>query len=135
MTKSSNKKMGNDFEAELCGILFEHGFWVHDLAQNASGQPADIIAVRNGRAYLIDCKVCSGGKFDLQRVEENQESAMKLWTDCRNGMGWFAFKVGEHIQMLPHPAVQALRVAQSSITNGRIMSYGTGLGYWMEHIA
>ena len=53
----SNKKLGNSFEAELCEILSQHGFWAHNLAQNAAGQPADVIAVKDGEAFLIDCKV------------------------------------------------------------------------------
>ena len=56
---ATNKKLGNTFEAELCEILFEEGFWAHNLAQNQAGQPADVLAARNGRTYLIDCKVCS----------------------------------------------------------------------------
>lgn len=69
---ATNKKLGNTFEAELCEILFKHGFWSHNLAQNAAGQPADVIAVKHKTPYLIDCKVCSRGKFPLSRVEENQ---------------------------------------------------------------
>lgn len=56
----SNKKIGNGFEAEFCEKLFQNGYWVHNLAQNAAGQPADVVAVKNGVPYLIDCKVCSG---------------------------------------------------------------------------
>ena len=53
----SNKKIGNDFEAELCEMLSLYGFWCHNLAVKSEGQPADVIAARNGKAYLIDCKV------------------------------------------------------------------------------
>ena len=56
---SNNKKLGNDFESRFCEILYSEGFWVHNLAQNSAGQPADVIAARNGKTYLIDCKVCS----------------------------------------------------------------------------
>ena len=66
----SNKKSGNQFEATLCEILAEEGFWCHNLAQNSAGQPADVIAVKNGEAYLIDCKVCSRGRFSFDRIEE-----------------------------------------------------------------
>lgn len=59
----SNKKLGNDFESEFCKILSEHGYWCHNMAQNAAGQPADVIAVKDTIAYLIDCKVCSNDKF------------------------------------------------------------------------
>lgn len=96
----NNKKIGNSFETELCKILSQNGFWAHNLAQNAAGQPADIIAVKNGTAYLIDCKVCSGKAFNLSRVEENQRLSMCLWSDCFNGDGWFAVKFGENIYMV-----------------------------------
>lgn len=95
----TNKSLGNSFESKFCDLLFQKGFWVHNLAQNQSGQPADIIAVRNGVAFLIDCKVCSGKVFSLSRVEDNQRMAMKLWDDCGNGAGWFAVKFGENIYM------------------------------------
>ena len=54
---ASNRKTGTTFESELCEILSQNGFWAHNLAQNSAGQPADVIAVRNKTAYLIDCKV------------------------------------------------------------------------------
>ena len=44
----SNKKLGNSFEAELCEILSMYGFWAHNLAQNSDGQPADVLASKNG---------------------------------------------------------------------------------------
>ena len=75
-------------------------YWVHNLAQNAAGQPADVIAVKNGVPYLIDCKVCSGKSFSLSRIEENQRMAMTLWRNCLNGEGWFAVKFGENIYMI-----------------------------------
>lgn len=96
----SNKKMGNGFEAEFCEKLFQNGYWVHNLAQNAAGQPADVVAVKNGVPYLIDCKVCSGKVFSVSRIEDNQRMAMTLWRECFNGEGWFAVKFGENIYMI-----------------------------------
>jgi Holliday junction resolvase len=96
----SNKKIGNGFEAEFCDLLFQHGYWVHNLAQNAAGQPADVIAVKNGTPFLIDCKVCSGKVFRLSRIEDNQRMSMKLWDDSGNGTGWFAVKFGKNIYMV-----------------------------------
>ena len=96
----SNKKIGNGFEAELCEKLFQNGYWVHNLAQNAAGQPADVVAVKNGVPYLIDCKVCSGKVFSVSRIEDNQRMAMTLWRECLNGEGWFAVKFGENIYMI-----------------------------------
>ena len=51
----SNKKLGNKFENEFADILAdEFGFWVHLLNQNKSGQPADIIAVKNIKSFLFN---------------------------------------------------------------------------------
>lgn len=95
----SNKKLGNSFEQEFCEILFLHGFWVHNLAQNQAGQPADVIAVKNGIPYLIDCKVCTNGTFNKNRIEENQRLSMQLWDDSGNNAGLLAVKFGENIYM------------------------------------
>lgn len=65
----NNRKTGNSFEAEFCEKLFQNGYWVHNLAQNAAGQPADVVAVKNGVPYLIDCKVCSGKVFSVSRIK------------------------------------------------------------------
>lgn len=98
----TNKKIGNDFESDFCEILFNEGFWVHNMAQNASGQPADVIAVKNGKAYLIDCKICTGDSFAFSRLEDNQISSMDLWKSCGNGEGWFAVKFQTSIYMVSH---------------------------------
>lgn len=50
---ATNRKIGNSFETEFCELLFQHGFWCHNMAQNAAGQPADVIAVKGKTAYLI----------------------------------------------------------------------------------
>jgi Holliday junction resolvase len=66
----SNRSLGNRFETELSEILSAYGFWVHQLSQNSAGQPANVIAVKNGKAYLIDFKVCSTDKgYALDRME------------------------------------------------------------------
>lgn len=128
----NNKRLGNSFEAEFCEILFENGFWTHNLAQNASGQPADVIAARNGKTYLIDCKVCSNRGFALSRMEENQDLSMELWKACGNGEGWFAVLIGEQIAMIPHFTVKALRNQQSYMNEMEIREYGTPLEKWLK---
>lgn len=129
----SNKKLGNSFEAELCEILSEHGFWCHNLAQNSSGQPADVIAARNGKAYLIDCKVCSTAKgFALSRVEENQYLSMSLWEDCGNGQGWFAMKLPNGtIIMVPDIVVKAWSFDHSYMSASDIFENGKSLEKWV----
>ena len=129
----TNKKLGNDFEQELCEKLSEYGFWCHNMALNKSGQPADIIAVKNKIAYLIDAKVVSSSRgFALSRVEENQDLAMDLWNERGNGQGWFAFKLPTNeIYMLPHVCIKALMVSQSTLSCSEIFQMGKSLDKWV----
>ena len=128
----TNKKLGNDFEQELCEKLSEHGFWTHNMAMNKAGQPADIIAVKNKTAYLIDAKVCSSRGFALSRVEENQELSMELWQECGNGQGWFALKVPTNeIYMIPHICIQALKRGQAYLSFSEMHTLGKPLEKWV----
>ena len=128
----SNKTLGNSFEQELCERLSEYGFWATNLAMTKAGQPADVIAVRNKIAHLIDAKVCSNKGFALSRVEENQDLAMTLWEECGNGQGWFAIKIptGE-IYMLPHICIKAFKRVQSSLSFSEIHELGKPLDKWV----
>ena len=128
-----NKKLGNDFEKELCEMLSEWGYWCHNMAQNAAGQPADVIAVKNKTAYLIDCKVCSHNRFPLSRVEENQHFAMELWKQCGNGEGWFALKVNDEIIMIPHFSMVTLSYEKSALNLTDFREYGMPLVRWLEN--
>ena len=129
----SNKKVGNSFETEFCEILSMYGFWCHNLAQNSAGQPADVIAARNGKAYLIDCKVCSTDKgFALNRMEGNQDLAMSLWNECGNGQGWFAMKLPtDEIYMCYHQVIKAYRVYQSYLSIAEIVQICTPIEKWV----
>ena len=127
----SNKKLGNSFEAEFAEILANDGYWVHLLAQNSAGQPADVIAVRDGESFLIDCKVCSQGKFLFSRIEENQESAMELWHDCGNGVGWFALKFDDEIFMVDMTSMRDARDCRSAMTREAAELYGYALEDWL----
>lgn len=129
----TNKKLGNDFESELCELLSSQGFWAHNFAQNQDGQPADVIAVKNKKAYLIDCKVCSTKKgFDLSRMEDNQDLSMELWKDCGNGEGWFAVKLESQIFMIPHFTVRAFRNQQSAMSPKDVFECGKPLDKWIN---
>lgn len=89
----NNKKLGDSFENEMARILFKNGFWVYVTKSKIGGQPADLIAARDGVPYLIDCKVCSDNTFDTNRIEENQKNAMFLFDKCGNSDGVFALKM------------------------------------------
>ena len=128
----SNKAAGSAFERELAQMLFNKGYWVHLLTQNRAGQPADLIAAKNGRTYLIDCKNCTQNEFDLTRIEENQRTAMEMWKMRGNGVGWFALKTKYGIYMLSLDEAITLREWRSSLSEGLIRETGTPFGRWMK---
>ena len=128
----NNKAIGDSFEQELCEKLSEHGFWSHCMAMNKAGQPADIIAVKNKKAYLIDAKVCSNNVFPLSRVEDNQDLAMDLWNECGNGLGWFALKLNTQIYMLSHYCITAYKHQQSSLSAKEIFELGMPFEKWVK---
>lgn len=131
----NNKKLGNKFENELCEILSQNGFWTHPLNANKAGQPADIIAVKNGKAYLIDAKVCSGDKFFFDRVEENQDLAMEMWSECGNGFGYFAIKIEGQIYILTHYSIKAHRNLKSYMSAEEIFKDGKPLERWIKWVS
>lgn len=130
----TNKKLGNDFESELCEMLSEKGFWVHNFTQNQAGQPADIIAVKNEISYLIDAKVCSDNKFPLSRIEENQKNSMDLWRDCKNGTGWFAFLIGDEVFMMAYSNITKMKAEElrSTLTLSDIVERGMTFKKWVQ---
>lgn len=131
----SNRKLGNDFEQQLCEILFENGFWVHNLTQNKSGQPADIIAVKRGKAFLIDAKVCSNDSFKLSRIEENQLTAMEMWINCQNLIPWFAISINNVIVMISYGNIkEAIDRGKKELKFSDFINYGKTLDKWMSHI-
>lgn len=129
----NNKKTGNSFENTLCEILSENGFWAHNLVQNASGQPADVIAARKGKAYLIDCKVCSKRGFSMSRMEENQDLSMTLWQSCGNGVGWFAILLPQNcIYMVSHETMKMIKQKTSYLNERLIRELGIQLDEWLS---
>lgn len=128
----TNKKIGNDFEIEFCEMLYKEGFWVHNLAMNQAGQPADVIAVKNGKAHLIDCKVCTGKKFTLSRIEENQHLAMDLWWERGNGYGWFAIKIEDNIYMVDSHVLKYFSKTQSSMNERELFNVGKTFKEWVK---
>lgn len=131
--KIINKKLGNKFEKELSEILYNAGYWVHLLNQNKNGQPADIIAVKNKKAYLIDAKVCSLEKFAFKRVEENQHLSMQMFIECGNTTPYFALKARNEIYMLSYKTIRDLiKQGKKQLDFAEINKYGTRLNTWLR---
>ena len=132
----SNRKDGTDFEKEFCEILSRHGFWCHNLAQKASGQPFDVIIARNRYVYPVDCKVCKNDTFPVRRMEDNQRHAMKKWMACGNGHCWFALKLSNgDIRMVSYRAIEEFCAftERKSMTLEDIETRGWRLERWLEH--
>lgn len=105
------------------------------FAQNSAGQPADVIAVRNGQAYLIDCKVCERKVFRLSRIEENQEQSMKLWESLGNNECWFALELGREIYMISLATLlEARKEGMKSLTESQVRFIGFSLAEWFERV-
>lgn len=131
--KVINKKLGNKFEKELSEILYNAGYWVHLLNQNKNGQPADIIAVKNKKAYLIDAKVCSLEKFAFKRVEENQHLSMQMFIECGNTTPYFALKARNEIYMLSYKTIRDLiKQGKKQLNFEEINKYSTRLSTWLR---
>ena len=95
----NNKRLGNAFEKEYAEKLSQNGWWVTFLTpkQNVGSQPADLIAVKNNKAMLIDCKTCSSHLFPISRIEENQRQAFKRFYRCGNRKFILAIKYNNKI--------------------------------------
>lgn len=127
----TNKKLGNDFERDFCMLMQDRDYWVLNIPQTQSGQPADVIAVKEGKAVLIDCKICTGKTFALSRVEPNQKTAMSYWEALGNGTGWFAIKINRNIYMISLRTLEALeRAGNASLTETQINQYGYKFEWW-----
>lgn len=128
-----NRKVGTGFERDLCLSLSGCGFWAHNLAQNSQGQPFDVIAARNGVSYPIDCKDCSKNIFKMERIEENQFSAMSLWEEMGNGEGWFALRMmNGAVYFLSFTVIRNLFLMKTVLSASEIKQFGITLGEWVS---
>jgi len=99
----SNKRIGTDFENEMCELLTSKGYWVHFIVpDNRGAQPFDIIAVKNGKAIAMDCKTCVSKSFNISRLEDNQIMAFEKWLRCGNEMPLIAVKHEEKIYLISY---------------------------------
>ena len=130
---NDNRRVGTGFEKQLCMSLSGYGFWAHNLAQNSQGQPFDIIAARNGKSYPIDCKDCAKDIFKMERIEENQSSAMFLWRETGNGEGWFALRMTNGaVYFLPFSKLESLSLLKTVLSASEIRRFAVPLREWVE---
>lgn len=77
-----NKLKGSKFEKVVCNILAKNGFWAR--LDKGFAQTCDIIAAKNNKAYLIECKTCKGDYFNMSRIEDNQNMSRERFKSCGN---------------------------------------------------
>lgn len=98
----NNKKLGNKFEQRMCDLLAKHGYWVHFITPDVRGaQPFDIIAVKDGKPYAMECKTLEVSKksFNISRLEDNQILSFEKWLACGNPMPIVFIEHGEDGQI------------------------------------
>ena len=129
----SNKEAGTRFEKEFAEILAEHWFWVHLFQDNKNGQPCDVIAARDDRAYLFDCKNCEEPFFRLDRMEENQYNAMRLYDITGNRKGMFAIRFpSSEIYLVQYDRLKEMQEKQfKRIDKTVCRTQGTELKEWL----
>lgn len=95
----NNKVLGNSFEKEYAKILREKEYWVTFLTpkKNIGSQPCDLIAIKDDKPILIDCKTCKTHLFPINRIEENQRQAFKRYSKCGNTKFILAIKYNNRI--------------------------------------
>ena len=98
----NNKRLGTQFEREMCSLLKQGGWWVHFLSPNEKGQqPFDIIAVKDDVPIAIDCKTSVRKTFPISRLEEDQKTAFNLWLARGNTRAYVAIKYKNKVYMIP----------------------------------
>ena len=108
---------GAAFEAYVCEWFKSHGYWALNIPKNKYGaQPFDVLAIKGGEIWAVDCKVCGEPRLQLSRIEDNQWLAfesLKKRTKAKCGfMCWHDGKMG-FLQF--EDAVEARNAGKASI--------------------
>ena len=99
----NNKRLGTEFERECAELLESEGYWVHFITPNGSGsQPFDIIASKNDKPIVLDCKTSAIRNFNISRLEENQILAMDLWLRKGNKKAFVFVKYKDKVYRIPY---------------------------------
>ena len=133
----SNIRNGLSFEMGFCKKLGQHGFWVHRVTPNAAGQqPCDVIAIKDHKHFLIDCKLLTAqhGAFRFSRVEDNQRDSMRMFRQRGGADGWFAIgTMDNRVRMLSLNTIEHLeKVGKPSIPEKELDEWCIPLEEWLE---
>lgn len=105
----TNKQLGTEFEREVVRLLSRIGYWAHFIVPDARGsQPFDIVASKDDKPIVGDCKTCQSRYFSVSRLEDNQVMAFDLWLARGNKRAYVWIKHEDKIYQVPYPLVKAL---------------------------
>lgn len=106
----NNKRLGTEFEREVVTLLSKRGYWVHFITPDSKGsQPFDIIASKDDRPIVADCKTSSKKWFSISRLEENQIMAFELWFRTGNNYAFVFIKYNEKVYRIPYRMLEGLQ--------------------------
>lgn len=128
----SNKSTGTEFEKEFCNKLAGYGLWAHGLQDNRNGQPFDVIAAKNMKTMVFDCKDCIGKIFALSRIEENQKLAMRAWQKAGNSKAMFAIKMDGEVYIILYDSLMGLiESGKKQVNKDEIIEIGILFQSWI----
>lgn len=103
----NNKTLGTLWEHKVCEYLARSGYWAHFIVPDARGaQPFDIVAVKDGEAFAIDCKTCVAKSFNISRLEDNQIMAFDRWLECGNDNAYIAVEHDGHLHWINYETLK-----------------------------
>lgn len=106
----NNKRLGTEFEREAVKRLSEQGYWVHFITPASNGsQPFDIIASKDDKPFVADCKTTVTPHFNITRLEENQVMAFDLWLAKGNNGAFVLIKYADSIYKIPYRMLKGLK--------------------------
>ena len=127
----SNKKVGNKLEVKVANILKQKGYWVHNFNSGITGQPVDLIAVRNDTAVLIEVKSNKSKRFRLSRIEDNQQTVIEYYTYLGNHHIYFAIEIEDEIYMIEGDKLLECRnIGILSVDKNYLEKHGRRLSEW-----
>ena len=105
----NNKRLGTEFEREVVTLLSQMGYWVHFITPNKYGsQPFDIIASKDDKPLVADCKTSEKKWFSISRLEENQIMEFDLWFKTGNKKAYVIIKYNDKIYQIPYLMIKGI---------------------------
>ena len=101
---------GAEFETQVCKWFKSHGYWALNIPKNKYGaQPFDVLAIKGGEIWAVDCKVCGEKRLPLDRIEDNQWLAFESMTKLTNARCGFMCWHGGKMNFVEFEDVVAIR--------------------------